>query len=159
MIAGRRSPLPLLACVAWGATWLYASMVAWVEITSCTQGSTDSWLVSLLIGLPLAAAALAVLGVARHQAGRTRWLALPHAVLLPAAALVVVRYLSLATVHGEPLCAVATGEPAFAAVPGQWWNGWWAPLQGAGLIAVAAMVYLYWHRARADDRRNATRPA
>jgi len=143
----------LLACAGWGLSWVAVGTALLVEITSCTQGSTDSWLVSLLIGAPLALVSLALLALARRHARATRWLALPHALLLPAAVLLVARYFTLSTLHGVPLCAIATGENAFANYPQDWWNRWWAPAQGILLVAVAAMIYAYWHRPHAHDRR------
>jgi uncharacterized membrane protein SpoIIM required for sporulation len=143
----------LLACLGWGASWVAVGEIMLVEMTSCTDGSTDSWLVSLLAGVPLAAIAAALLLAARPHAASTRWLALPHAILMPPAILLAARYAALSTLHGLPLCAIATGDGAFAAAPRQWWNRWWAPLQAGVLIAVAALIYAYWHRRRADDRR------
>ena len=52
---------------------------------------------------------------ARPHAARTRWLALPHAILMPPAILLVARYTSLSTLHGVALCAIATGDSTFAA--------------------------------------------
>jgi hypothetical protein len=143
----------LLACVGWGATWIVVGEMLIVEMTSCTQGGTDAWLLHLLFGVPLTVAAVALLLAARRHERTTRWLALPHAVLLPAAAVLVARYLSLSTVHGISLCAIATGERAFDAYPQQWWNRCWAPAQAIVLIAVGTVIYLYWHRGSVDDRR------
>lgn len=144
----------LLACTGWGLSWVAVGTTLLVEITSCSQGSTDSWLASLMIGVPLATVSLLLLALARHHAHGTRWLALPHALLMPAAVLLVVRYFTLSTLHGLPLCAIATAENAFAAYPQDWWNRWWAPVQGVVLIAVAAMIYAYWQRPRSlHDRR------
>jgi hypothetical protein len=136
----------LLACAGWGLSWIAVGTALLVEITSCSQGSTDSWLVSLLLGVPLALVSLLLLALARDHARGTRWLALPHALLMPAAVLLVARYFTLSTVHGLPLCDIATGESVFAAQPQEWWNRWWAPAQGVVVIAVAAMIYAYWHR-------------
>ena len=72
---------------------------------------------------------------------------------MPAAVLLVARYFTLSTLHGLPLCSVATGENAFTAYPQEWWNRWWAPVQGVVLIAVAAMIYAYWHRPRRIHER------
>ena len=144
----------LLACTGWGLSWVAVGTTLLVEITSCSQGSTDSWLASLMIGVPLATVAILLLALARRHARGTRWLALPHALLMPGAVLLVARYFTLSTLHGLPLCAIATGENAFAAYPPDWWNRWWAPVQGAVLIAVAAMIYAYWQRPRSlHDRR------
>lgn len=149
----------LFACVGWGLSWVYLGMLLLVEITTCTQGSTDSWLVSLVVGVPVAVISLAILARARRSARATRWLAVPHAVLLPAAVLMIARYFTLSTVHGLPLCSIATGEGGFADAPAQWWNRWWAPAHAVILGVLAALVYAYWHRPRVDDRRNASPPA
>jgi hypothetical protein len=149
-----RTTWSLFACVAWGMTWIGVGLALLVEMTTCTQGDTDSWLVSLLVGVPLTLVALLILGLARRHARATRWLALPHALLLPPTLLLVAHYFTLSTLHGVPLCDIATGIEGFGGSPPDWWNRWWAPLQGAVLIALAAMVYAYWHRGRAvDDRR------
>jgi hypothetical protein len=149
-----RSTWSLLACVAWGMSWVAVGLALLVEMTTCTQGDTDSWLTSLLVGLPLGLAALIILGLARRHARATRWLALPHALLLPPTLLLVAHYFSLSTLHSIPLCDIATGAAGYASSPPDWWNRWWAPAQALMVIAVAAMVYAYWHRPHAvDDRR------
>lgn len=153
-----RPPWSFLACVGWGLSWLYVGLVLLVEITSCTSGRTDSWLVSLVAGAPLAVVALSLLAAARRRAGATRWLALPHALLLPPAALLVARYFSLSTLHGMPLCAIAAGESGYAAAPAQWWNRWWAPAHAVLLAALGALVFSYWRGWRVDERHNAPTP-
>lgn len=149
-----RSAWSLLACVAWGLSWIAVGQALLVEMTTCTQGDTDSWLTSLVIGVPLALAAVILLGLARRHARATRWLALPHALLLPPTVLLVARYFSLSTLHGVPLCDIATGTAGFATAPPDWWNRCWAPVQAAVLVAIAAMIYAYWHRPRLDARRH-----
>lgn len=149
----------LLASTGWGLSWVAVGTVQLVEITSCAQGSTESWRASLLIGTPLAIAALILLALARPHARATRRLSLPHALLMPAALLLVVRYFALSTVHGLPLCAVATGDASFATGPQEWWTRWWAPIQAIEIAAIAAMIYRYWHRSPADhERRDASSP-
>lgn len=143
----------LLACVGWGLSWIAVAQVLLVQVTTCTQGDTDSWGTSLVIGLPLTAAAVAFLLPPRTHARATRWLAVPHAVLLPAAAVLVARYFSLSTVHGMPLCDIATGNPGFAMYGQDWWNRWWAPMQLLVIGTVAATIYRYWHGPRTVDDR------
>ena len=144
----------LLACVGWGMSWIAVGQVMLVEVTTCTQGDTDSWLASLVIGLPLAGTALVLLLAARPHAPAARWLAVPHAVLMPVAAILVARYFGLSTLHAMPLCDIATGLEGFGEYPQDWWSRWWAPAQALVLGAVAAMIYSYWHRSRVvDDRR------
>ena len=143
----------LLAYAGWGLSWVAVATAFLVEITSCADGSTESWRTSLLIGLPLAVASLTLLRLARHHARATRWLALPHALLLPATLLLVARYFTLSTILAVPLCAIATGDSALATPAPEWWNRWWAPAQGLVLIATAATIYSYWHRTRAPHDR------
>jgi hypothetical protein len=40
--------------IGWPMTWLGVCLAAGVEITTCTMGSTDSWLVSAVLWTPLA---------------------------------------------------------------------------------------------------------
>ena len=120
----------LLACTGRGLSGVTVGTALLVEITSCSQESTDRWLMSLMIDVPLATVSLLLLALARRHARGTPWLALPHALLMPAAVLLVARHFTLSTVHGVPLCDIATGESAFAAYPQDWWNRWWAPVQG-----------------------------
>jgi hypothetical protein len=143
----------LLAYAGWGLSWVAVATAFLVEITSCTDGRTESWRTSLLIGLPLAVASLTLLALARRHARATRWLALPHALLLPATLLLVVRYFTLSTVLALPLCAIATGDNSLATPPPEWWNRWWAPAQGLMLIATTATIYSYWHPLRAPHDR------
>jgi len=154
-----KSAWSLLACTGWGLSWVAVGTVLLVAIGSCSEGNTDSWRVSLVIGTPLAIASLALLALARCHARATRWLSLPHALLMPAALLLVVRYFALSTVHGLPLCAIATGDSGYAAYPQDWWSRWWAPAQLIEIAAIAAMIYAYWHRSpSAHDRREGAAP-
>lgn len=82
------------------ALWFAAFSVPLVEITTCTQGSEDAWLISLFVFFPasLLAVGLAFLG-AKGQT-RLKWFSLPLFGLLPWAAYITGKYI-LGTTIGD----------------------------------------------------------
>ena len=133
-----------VSTIGWLISWLAMALIPLVETTTCTQGSTDAWLVSLVFYTPMAAVGLALLYIGRKSFRATRWLAIPHAVLVPFAAVTAIRYLWRSTIVGDHLCTIAAREVGFASEPRQWWNPLWAPVQFAVLAGLCAMIWLYW---------------
>src|SRR6185369_6384473 len=63
----------------------FSHVLAVLGITTCTMGSDDAWLGSLIAYSPLLAVSLATIVVFRSHHARWLWLALPHVALVPLA--------------------------------------------------------------------------
>ena len=133
-----------LSTIGWMISWSTMALIPLVETTTCTQGSTDAWLVSVLFYTPIALVGLVLLGFGRDSSRSTRWLAITHAVLVPFASVTAIRYLWRCSIVGDHLCTIATREVSFASEPRQWWNPLWAPVQLALVAGICAMIWLYW---------------
>ena len=138
----------ILNTIGWVISWLAMALIPLVEITTCTQGSTDAWLLSLLLYTPIGLVGLILLYFGQDKPRSTRWLVIPHGILVPLAAVTAIRYLWRCTIVGDHLCTIATREGGFASYPRQWWNPWWAPVELVFITGVCVMIWLYW---RADS--------
>ena len=133
-----------LSAIGLIALWLLVFFVPVVEITTCTQGSEDAWLGSLVIFLPMSVIALALAFISSKSQTRLKWLSLPLFVLLPWAAFIACKYVLGATIGGKHLCVVSTGELGFGAYPISWWAPLWGPLQLIFIALCAWCVIRYW---------------
>ncbi len=143
-----------VSTIGWMISWLAMGLIPLVEMTTCTQGSTDAWLVSLVFYTPIALFGLVLLYFGRDNSRSTRWLVIPHAVLVPFAVVTAIRYLWRSTILGDHLCTIATREVGFASMQQQWWNPLWAPVQLLLVAGVAVMIWLYWRPAAAGSPAN-----
>ena len=140
----RNSVGKLLSAIGLIALWLLVFFVPFVEITTCTQGSEDAWLGSLIIFLPMSAIALALEFISSKSPTRIKWLSLPLFVLLPWAALIACKYILGTTIGGKHLCVVSTGESGFGSYPISWWAPLWGPLQLIFIVLCAWYLIRYW---------------
>ena len=124
-------------------------------LTTCTQGSQDAWLISLLIYTPIFLVALHFANKGSSEPGRIRLITLPLALLLLWAGYVALKYSVAVSIQGNHLCSVATGIPEFNSYPSAWWAAFWGPIQLA-LVAAAYLVILrYWrNRTTANNAIN-----
>jgi hypothetical protein len=114
-----------------------------VESTTCTQGSNDAWLASLIIYSPftIILAVISLLGL--HRAKYLKWFTLPQFLLLPYSAYIAFKYFIGVTLHGNHPCTICTGTN-FNDYPFSWWVAYWAPLQFIILIICGYVVFKYW---------------
>ena len=122
--------------MAWPLSWV-ALLLAGpaVQITTCTMGSDDAWLTSLIIWSPLAVIVLACIWFTQHHHSSLVWLSLPLVVIVPYCIYFAGGFLVGATFQGHHLCTVLNGEGTFDGYPSSWWARWWAPLQ----LVISAM--------------------
>lgn len=114
-----------------------------VEVTTCTQGSLDVWLVSLFVFVPaiVGFSSLALIGRARRTF--IRWFTLPVLLALPLSSYHVVRYIIGINLKGEHPCSIATGTD-FESFPLEPWVPYWAPIHFAALVFCSWVVIQFW---------------
>lgn len=134
----------LLAGSGWGISWLAMGFAGLADFTTCTQGSTDSWLLTLIASTALSLLSIALLTADSYASRKLRLLALPHALLIPFAALLAVSYAGAGPENH--LCSVMTGSD-FNGYPSPWWSSLWCPAQ-LGVIATMTAVVVYQVRSQ-----------
>jgi hypothetical protein len=145
--------------MGWVFTWLLVLAIPGTQITTCNQGSDDTWSADLLFFSPALAIVLAIIVLSPRHHGRFLWLALPHAVLVPLAAVFVWPFLVGTSLGGHHLCSVLN-EMDFDELPGSWWQPLWAPVQLLLLSGVVAAVIVCWKsRTHLGAQRTALRAA
>jgi hypothetical protein len=133
------------AAVGWVGTWSWPVLYLPHVLGSCTQGSEDPWLASLVIYLPALLLMLAVASLGIRGARWLRWLTLPHLITLLLALYMVTPYLWGTTILGHHLCTVRDGLAGFDAYERSMFAVLWAPLQFAALCVLGYTVYRTWH--------------
>jgi len=134
------------ALVAWMLLYAYFIWLAVLQKAGCQGGSDEMH--RLLIGiLPFAFGSAFLLRVSRpfgeiHSI--LRWLAVPIALLLPAAVIAVWDVMSAVTLGNRAVCGA--GQPAT-------WQILWAPLQLLTIGTCIWMIASVW-RSVASDRKN-----
>jgi hypothetical protein len=125
---------------------------AGVQITTCTQGSEDAWLASIILYTPISAALLGyILFAKRHH---TDWivLSIPLTAVLAYCSHFVSGFFVENTIEGHHLCSVLKREPGFDAYESTPWLRVWAPLELALLGAYGWAVGMMWRsRLRRGD--------
>ncbi len=119
-----------------------------VEMTTCTQGNIDVWLVSLFIFVPaiLVLSGVALMGRARRTL--VRWFSSPVLLALPLSYYDVARYFVGINLKGEHPCSIATGSN-FESFPLEPWVPYWAPIHFAALVFCSWVVIQLWFGKRA----------
>lgn len=119
-----------------------------VEMTTCTQGNIDVWLVSLFIFVPaiLVLSGVALMGRARRTL--VRWFSLPVLLALPLSYYDVACYFVGINLKGEHPCSIATGSN-FESFPLEPWVPYWAPIHFAALVFCSWVVIQLWFGKRA----------
>jgi len=84
-------------------------LITLVEVTTCTQGSLDVWLVSLFMFVPAILALSGVALIGRPRRMLVRWFSLPVLLALPFSGYQVARYFIGINLKGEHPCSIATG--------------------------------------------------
>ena len=96
--------------MAWPVSWLALLLaIPAVQITTCTMGSEDAWLTSLIIWTPLTVAVLTCIWIAHRHHSSLVWLSLPLFVILPYCIYFAGRFLVGTTFQGRHLCSVLLG--------------------------------------------------
>jgi hypothetical protein len=136
--------------------WFGMLFIPIVEITTCTQGSEDAWLVSLLFYSPVTIVAIVLALIGSVKPTGIRWLTLPLFMLFPWAGYVAIHYIIEVTVQGNHLCVVSTGESGFSSYPQSWWAAYWGPSQLLMVTLAAFVVSKYWRaKSTANKQLNA----
>ena len=118
-------------------------VIPMVEMATCTQGSDDTWTLSLIMYAPLIIlmALLSLFGL--HRAKYLKWCALPQFLLLPYSTYIVFKYLIGVTLQGNHPCTISTGTN-FNDYPYSSLATYWAPLQLVVLAICGYVVFRYW---------------
>jgi hypothetical protein len=137
--------------------WFCVFSIPMLEITTCTQGSEDAWLGSLIFFLPVSAVSIGLALLATGTPTKIKWFSLPLFALLPWAGVIVVKYISGVTFGGGHLCAVLTGELGFNSYPTSWWAKYWGPIQLVFIVSVGWLLFkFWWQRPAANKTLNQT---
>ena len=140
-----------LAAIGLVVLWLSAFSVPLVEITTCTQGSEDAWLGSLLIFFPISLLAVVLAFLGTKAETSIKWLSLPLFGLLPWAAYIAGKYVLGTTINGNHLCVISTGEVSFNSYAMSWWAPLWGPMQLAFvLLSTWCLIKYWWQRPTAN---------
>jgi len=114
-----------------------------VEMTTCTQGSLDVWLVSLFMFVPAILGLSSVALIGRTRRILVRWFSLPVLLALPLSSYHVARYFIGINLKGEHPCSIATGSN-FESFPLEPWVPYWAPIHFAALVFCSWVVIQLW---------------
>ena len=131
------------AVLGWILSWFALFEILAIEIVTCTMGSTDAWLLSLVSGLPILFVALVLLHFCRNTASLTRWFSLPHMFLVPLTAVSAARFFWGTTLQGHHLCTILK-DLNFDGYPLDWWNKLWAPIIFLALALLVVSIWRYW---------------
>ena len=126
--------------------WFFVLSIPLVQITSCTQGDEDAWLVSLFLFLPASLICVGLAFLGTKEETRIKWLSLPFFGLLPWAGYTALEYMYGTTISGNHLCTVLTGEIGFNSYPSSWWAGFWGPTQLIIVMIIIWCLVKYWWR-------------
>jgi hypothetical protein len=118
-------------------------LIPMIEMTTCTQGSTDAWLISLYFYAPLTVvlSLVSLIGITKSKI--LRWFTLPQLVLMPYSLYTVGKYIMGVTVHGNHPCSIATGNN-FNSYLYEGWITYWGPAQLAVLTLCGLVVFQFW---------------
>src|SRR5712692_10169281 len=113
--------------MAWIFSW-FALLLAIpaVQITTCTMGSEDSWLTSLVLFTPLSILVFLVVWFSRQHHTKFVFLSIPLAIILPYCLFFAGKFFVGTTLQGNHLCDVLTGESGFNSYGLSWWAKFWA---------------------------------
>lgn len=124
--------------------WFGVFSIPLVEMTTCTQGSEDAWMVSFIFYLPFSFLSLALAWLGTESSSRIKWLSLPLFLLLPWAAFIASKYIIGVTLNESHLCVISTGEMGFNSYPRSWWGAYWGPLQLLFVLLTGWCLFKYW---------------
>lgn len=147
------SKFKLLGSVGLVLLWFSVFSIPLVEITTCTQGSEDAWMVSLLFYLPVSFIFLGLAWLGTKSPSGIRWLSLPLFALLPWAAFIASKYISGVTIGKNHLCVISTGEVGFNSYSSSWWSDYWGPLQLIFIVLVGWCLFKYWQKSPAANKQ------
>jgi hypothetical protein len=105
------SPRVALSVIGWLVSWAYVLAFVPVFATTATQYSDDAWVVSLLAAIVIGGFSLALIYLGGGHPTWTRWLVLPHILILFIGLGVIYQALYGATMAGHHLAAIALGAP------------------------------------------------
>ena len=127
-------------------SWFIILMIPTLEISTCTMGSEDAWLVTGLFYMPLILIISALLPTTKTIKW-AKWLSLPHVILIPWAAIVILKYLKGVTIQGHHFCTILNGT-SFDGYNSSWWAVYWAPAMLLSISFLCVGHWLVWRGSR-----------
>jgi len=139
---GGRSANRYLGILGWCFLLLSALPIFIVMLSTCTQGSDDAWLASLILSLPLFLVGVVVCFANPIQHNLVNGIQRILIPLLIANLWISMEYLVAVTLNELQLCTVAMGDTGFDAYPRSWWARYWAPIHlFMSVMVVGVIVY------------------
>lgn len=137
-----------MGLMGWIVAWFTVLMsTVGVQITTCTQGSQDAWLLSALVYTPISAVVLGLICITKNHHVKWIYAGLPLVPILAYCAYFTFPFLLHHTVFGSNPCSVLKHQD-FDAYEITQWLRIWAPLQ---IIVIAGY---FWILALCWTRRN-----
>ena len=136
MASGARA---VVGVVGWFLTYGYVFAFAGPDMTTCTQGSDDAWVVALLVYTPALMLGCLLVAQARRDYRWLRFGAVPHILTIAAAAVVLPTHFAPATLHGHHLCDVKVLPDTYG-VAAPWWHALYWPGQLALLACFLGFI-------------------
>jgi hypothetical protein len=125
--------------VGWLLTYWYIFAFAGPDMTTCTQGSDDAWVIALVFYTPALFVGCLLIAQARVHSRWLRFGAVPHLLTLAAAAAVLPSHFAPATFGGRHLCDVKVLPDSYG-VEASWWHYLYWPAQVVVLGCFVAFV-------------------
>ena len=133
--------------MGWVISWFVVPVaVLGVQVTTCTQGSEESWRASLFVYSPLAFGLLAAIWLTARHHTRSIILAAPLVIIVPHCMLFSLEFLLGNSINGINLCAVLSGYSEFADYPADGLLRVWAPVQITILGLYAYVAVVLWRK-------------
>ena len=131
-----------ISVIGWLLSYIAVFFIPLIEISTCTMGGDDAWLISLIFYTPFSLFSMLLIIVGCKYRFYTKWLSLPHILLIPLALFVSLKYLWGSTILGNHVCHVGKGY--FEHLQIEWWHRTWAPIKLTEVTGFICLAFYSW---------------
>lgn len=139
-----------ISSAGWLLSWLYPASLLPPLTTHATQYSDDAWTASLIFGVPVATASLALVWFGGRVSRGVTALSVFHVVTASLALWVLPIYLLRSTFLGAHLAAVKLQNPSFTDLATPVWHRIFAPVHVVFVTGLVVAAIYSWRSAPSE---------